>query len=360
MAVHAAVTCGFATGTPAGWDFHELDGDIARNNTVDWGDLGVIATHWLNSGCDAANQWCGEADIDGSSGVDFLDYSLMANTWLKEGAKDVLLQTIYGTAQDSAGNITANLARAVSKDKGLAMAFNVPTNTTLDKMIFKCYGNNGTWRPAEPLHIRMFNVTGKGYLNYNHSGITKADPGSGGALVVDCTATTPNPIPSDFYHFELGDGRQYTDLIVNFGPLEVTAGDYFITLDATTGSSTWGSIVRSNSAAISDNMGKYPDGTSLPKRATVTTASVSGNAYYYQLETSTSTSYTPYSYLFAFQITIANRPPVVNAGTDQILQYPNNTASLAGTASDDGFPDPPGAVYNSMVDSQRSGHGYIW
>ena len=72
----------------------------------------------------------------------------------------------------------------------------------------------------------------KDYLNYNHSGITKADPGSGGALLVDCTATTPDPIPSDFYHLELGDGRQYADLIINFDGLQVTAGDYFMTFDA--------------------------------------------------------------------------------------------------------------------------------
>ena len=237
------------------------------------------------------------------------------------------------------------------------MAFNVPTNTTLDKAILKCYGNNGTWRTGEPLQIRFYNVTGKGYLTYNHSGITKADPGSGGALLFTCTATTPTPIPPDFYHFELGDGRQYTDLIINFDGLQVTAGDYFITLDATTGSSTWGSFIRSNSAAISDNMGKYGDGTSLPKRATVTTASVSGNAYYYQLETTAATSYTPYSYLFAFQITIANRPPVVNAGTDQILQYPDDNANLSGTASDDGFPDPPGLMTTTW--SVVSGPGTV-
>ena len=96
----------------------------------------------------------------------------------------------------------------------------------------------------------------------------------------------------------------------------------------------------------------------MPKRATVTTSSVAtGNTYYYQLETSSSTSYTPYSYLFAFQITIANQPPVVNAGTDQILQYPNNTANLAGTASDDVLPDPPGVLTTTW--SVVSGPGTV-
>ena len=349
----------FEAGTPAGWDFHELDADIARNNTIDWGDLSIIAQHWLASGCEAANQWCGQADINGSTGVDLVDYALLSKDWSKQSAKDVLLQTIYGTAQDSAGNITANLSRVVQKDKGLAMAFNVVANTTLDKAIFKCFGNNGTWRPEEKLRIRLFNVTGKGYLNYNHSGITKAEPGGGNPAIFDILAITPKPIPSDFYHFELGDGRQYADMIINFDNLQLTAGDYFMTfdVDSSSPSNTWGSFVRSGSATVSDNMGKYPDGTALPKRAVVTTNTVSGNTYYYQLETTSSTSYTPYSYLFAFQITLANLPPVVQAGTDQIILNPNNIANLAGMASDDGFPDPPGILTTTW--SKVSGPGTV-
>ena len=39
-----AVTVTFEAGTPAGWDFYDLDADIARNNTVGWDDLGVISS----------------------------------------------------------------------------------------------------------------------------------------------------------------------------------------------------------------------------------------------------------------------------------------------------------------------------
>ena len=119
----AAATVTFSGGTSAGWDFHELDGDIARNNTVDWSDLNVLAQHWLNSSCADANQWCSGADINASTGVDFLDYAILANNWGKIAGQSVLLQTIYGSAQDSSGNITANTARALQTDKGMAMAF---------------------------------------------------------------------------------------------------------------------------------------------------------------------------------------------------------------------------------------------
>ena len=37
---------------------------------------------------------------------------------------------------------------------------------------------------------------------------------------------------------------------------------------------------------------------------------------------------------------VSNQPPVVNAGPDQALTFPTATATLAGTASDDGIPSP--------------------
>ena len=68
----------FLADTPAGWDFYDyLIGDIVKNNIVDWDDLNVIAAHWLNSGCGDADQWCAGADLDGSTGVDFVDYALL-------------------------------------------------------------------------------------------------------------------------------------------------------------------------------------------------------------------------------------------------------------------------------------------
>jgi hypothetical protein len=39
-----------------------------------------------------------------------------------------------------------------------------------------------------------------------------------------------------------------------------------------------------------------------------------------------------------------NKVPVVNAGTDRTITLPNVTAALNGSASDDGLPNPPGAL----------------
>jgi RHS repeat-associated protein len=49
-----------------------------------------------------------------------------------------------------------------------------------------------------------------------------------------------------------------------------------------------------------------------------------------------------------------NQPPVVNAGADQTITLPA-TASLIGTATDDGLPNPPGAL--TLAWSQGSGPG---
>ena len=172
-------TIQFVAGTPDGWDFGELDSDIALNNSVDWGDLGVIAQHWLASGCDGTNQWCGNADMDASSEVDFVDYALLTSEWSKQGAKTILLQTIYGTAQDAQGNITVNTNKALTPDKGCAMAFNVPQNTALGQGIFKCYGNPIV--AGNTIRVRFYDVTGKNYLSFSgHPTVSKADPASGG------------------------------------------------------------------------------------------------------------------------------------------------------------------------------------
>lgn len=349
--VLGAFSVEFLAGTPTGWDFYELQGDIARNNFVDLNDLNVIAQHWLDSGCSDVNQWCGQADIDTSSSVDFIDYTLLAKDWSEEAGRNVLLQTIYGTAQDSAGNITANSYRAMSKDKGMAMAFVVPQDTALDKGIFKWRGITAT----NKIHIRLYNVTGRNFLNYLHS-MNKTDPGSGGALLIDSLTTAPNPVP---YHYE--NSVKYTDLLINFGPLEVTTGDYLIVFDADNANpnNTFGSIIKGSTTEYI-GMGTYPDGSALPKRATVTASSSSiGNTYYYELSATSDTVYTPRTNLFAFQMltTVVNHAPTVDAGSNQTILSPDNDFVLDGTVTDDGLPNPPGTVTTSWT--KQSGPGTV-
>lgn len=342
----------FSAGDVNGWDFYELDGDVFRNNTVDLNDLNVIVQNWLDVNCSDVNNWCGQADIDGSSGVDLIDYALLAKDWSKNAGGNVLLQTIYGTAQDSAGNITANTYRALSQNKGMMMAFRVPTNTALYQGRFKWRGV----KPSSNIRIRLYNVTGKNYLQYNHTGIAKTDPATGGTVLIDTQVAAPNPVPS---HPEGSPSYNVTDMTVNFGPLEVTAGEYLIVFDAMGPDNTWGSIIRGGNATEVVDMGLYPDGTSLPKRATVTNSAATGETYYYELSATSDTTYTPKVNLFAFQIrtTIVNHAPVVNAGQNQTVAFPDNDVNLDGTVTDDGYPIPPGAVINLWT--KQSGPGEV-
>ncbi len=50
---------------------------------------------------------------------------------------------------------------------------------------------------------------------------------------------------------------------------------------------------------------------------------------------------------------VANQPPTVDAGSDQTISAPLTSVNLAGSVSDDGFPNPPGATTKTW--SQLSG-----
>src|SRR3989454_4005848 len=56
------------------------------------------------------------------------------------------------------------------------------------------------------------------------------------------------------------------------------------------------------------------------------------------------------------QVPLANQAPVVNAGADQVITLPS-IANLTGAASDDGQPNPPGALTTTW--SQVSGPGMV-
>ena len=52
-----------------------------------------------------------------------------------------------------------------------------------------------------------------------------------------------------------------------------------------------------------------------------------------------------------------NLPPTVDAGTDQQIVLPDNNASLNGTVTDDGLPNPPGAITQTWT--RQSGPGTV-
>jgi cyclophilin family peptidyl-prolyl cis-trans isomerase len=49
---------------------------------VDFKDFALFALQWLNSGCDSANDFCGQCDLDYNGSVDFNDFAIFADNWL--------------------------------------------------------------------------------------------------------------------------------------------------------------------------------------------------------------------------------------------------------------------------------------
>jgi hypothetical protein len=60
-----------------------IEGDITGDGAVDWADVNSLSVNWLYNDCAAINGWCDGADIDESNSVDFIDFALLANNWLK-------------------------------------------------------------------------------------------------------------------------------------------------------------------------------------------------------------------------------------------------------------------------------------
>jgi len=49
---------------------------------VDFRHFARFAEHWLETGCDAGNDWCGGADLDQLGDVDLIDFGLFVEEWL--------------------------------------------------------------------------------------------------------------------------------------------------------------------------------------------------------------------------------------------------------------------------------------
>lgn len=73
--------------TDMGSDEFVLFCDLDFTTAVDAMDLGHLIERWMNSNCnDSANDetdWCHGADLDKNGKVDFADYKIFANNWLK-------------------------------------------------------------------------------------------------------------------------------------------------------------------------------------------------------------------------------------------------------------------------------------
>jgi hypothetical protein len=58
-------------------------GDLDYDDDVDNDDLALFKEKWLNTGCNAGNNWCGGADLNRDGDVDFADFALFAQHWLE-------------------------------------------------------------------------------------------------------------------------------------------------------------------------------------------------------------------------------------------------------------------------------------
>jgi pectate lyase len=252
---------------------------------------------------------------------------------------DVLLQTIYGTRQDAAGNVTANTPVALSIDKGLGIAFDVPRDTALDTLRMKLQNA----KPEVGIRLRLYDVTYRGFL----AGAAPARSAPGGAdnvAIFDRSYFTGSTVPS---HLEplASPTAAYSDLIVDLGPLEVLSGEYFLVVDNVGPSNTLGSIMVGDAGEAPD-MGERPDGQPLPGATRLATQGSAGNVRYYKLTSTEDPVYTDEPRLPALQLTttIVNHPPEVDAGDDQVIVLGDTVAHLDGMVSDDGHPAPPATV----------------
>ena len=67
-------------------EFYELilRGDLNFDGRIDIMDFALLATHWQETDCTAANNWCGGADLNSINDVNIEDIAAFASNWLKE------------------------------------------------------------------------------------------------------------------------------------------------------------------------------------------------------------------------------------------------------------------------------------
>jgi len=61
----------------------DLPGDLDMNGYIDLADFGDFAAHWLETGCDLGNSFCGGADINLIDDVGLDDLLILTGNWLE-------------------------------------------------------------------------------------------------------------------------------------------------------------------------------------------------------------------------------------------------------------------------------------
>jgi hypothetical protein len=65
-------------------NWESMAGDFACPNGVNMEDLGYFVQRWLESDCASSNNYCGGRDLNVSGMVDFKDFAVLAEDWLKK------------------------------------------------------------------------------------------------------------------------------------------------------------------------------------------------------------------------------------------------------------------------------------
>ena len=109
-------------------------GDLNNDENVDRKDLRILAWQWLNPACLAPD--C-TADLDGSNGVNMVDYALLMRNW-REGPRVIINEIHYDPAVKTefaefvelhnSGTVDANISGWYFS-KGISYQF--PPGTTL-------------------------------------------------------------------------------------------------------------------------------------------------------------------------------------------------------------------------------------
>ena len=156
--------------------------------------------------------------------------------------------------------------------------------------------------------------------------------------------------------YSIGSGSTNQTPVVNAGPdqtitlpssanLNGTVTDDGLPNPPGTVTSTWSEVSGPGTVTFGD------------ASAVDTTASFSATgSYVLKLQASDSVLSSSDTATVTVNPTSQNQPPTVNAGQDQTVILPNS-ATLSGTAGDDGLPNPPGALTTTW--SQFSGPGTV-
>ncbi len=152
-----------------------IEGDITGDGAVDLNDVNALSANWLRNDCAAVNSWCGGADIDESNSVDFVDFALLANNWLKivdayppiTGWYDGEIHFHTNTSPDDGGATLATMISSYRDTGGFSFACVSGHNYIFDANQYTTssfLGING-FEASQGPHVVGFDISGLGAVD---------------------------------------------------------------------------------------------------------------------------------------------------------------------------------------------------